>query len=94
MKEDYLWDKTGEDAEIERLENALQTFRCQKNVAPALSAKVLPFRKKPSRKIFSFAMAAAACIVFAAFSLIGDSHSAGRIQGKPRSATGRRDDRT
>ncbi len=28
MKDDYLWDKTGKDSEIEKLENALQIFRC------------------------------------------------------------------
>jgi hypothetical protein len=70
MKEDYLWDKTGEDLEIEKLENALQMFRYRETAMPELSAKVLPFRKQPSRPIFNFAMAAAACVVFAAFGLI------------------------
>ena len=29
MENDYLWDKTGEDAEIEQLEKTLQVFRYQ-----------------------------------------------------------------
>ncbi len=70
MNEDYLWDKTGEDSEIEGLENALQVFRYRETATPELSAKVLPFRKKTSRKIFHFAMAAAACMTFVAFGLI------------------------
>jgi hypothetical protein len=70
MKEDYLWDKTGEDSEIENLENALQVFRYRETAAPELSAKVLPFRREPPRKVFQYAMAAAACVVFAAFGLV------------------------
>jgi hypothetical protein len=66
MKEDYLWNKTGEDAEIEALENALQVFRYRETAPPALmpaaTAKVLPFHKKeaPRRRSFQFALAAAA----------------------------------
>jgi hypothetical protein len=70
MNEDYLWDKTGEDSEIEGLENALQVFRYRETAMPEPSAKVLPFRREPSRKIFSYAMAAAACVAFAAFGLV------------------------
>jgi hypothetical protein len=69
MKEDYLWDKTGEDSEIEMLENALQAFRYQKTAPPAFRAKVLPFRKEPSRKILPIALAVAACLVFGMFAL-------------------------
>ncbi len=82
MKEDYLWDKTGNDPDIERLENALQVFRCKETAPPQLPllpAKVLPFRKEePSlsspqparRRIFSFAIAAAAaCLVFGVIAL-------------------------
>ncbi|MDQ6788947.1 MAG: hypothetical protein M3033_19250 [Acidobacteriota bacterium] len=64
MKEDYLWDKTGKDPEIERLEIALQAFRYQETAPPALPAKVIPFKAKPARKIFPFAIAAAACVAF------------------------------
>lgn len=75
MKEDYLWDKTGEDADIEQLENALQVFRYKETAPPELPAKVLPFRKeepKPApRRIFSFAVAAAAaaCLLFGIIAL-------------------------
>ena len=41
MNTDYLWDKTGEDLEIEQLENALQTFRYQETAPP-----MLPFQLK------------------------------------------------
>jgi hypothetical protein len=65
MKQDYLWDKTGEDPEIEKLENALAAFRCQENAPPALPAKVLHFplriAKKTPRRRFSLTFAFAAC---------------------------------
>lgn len=63
MNDDYLWNKTGEDAEIERLEKALQEFRYQETAPPALPAKVLPFKKEPSRRIFPLAIAASAAFV-------------------------------
>jgi len=69
MKEDYLWDKTGEDPEIERLEIALQAFRYSEAAPPAIAAKVLPFKEKPARRIFPFAIAAAACVTFITISL-------------------------
>jgi hypothetical protein len=74
MKEDYLWDKTGEDPEIEKLENALAVFRYKETAPPALPAKVLPFRKEESRqpqrrRIFAYAMAAAACLAFGVIAL-------------------------
>jgi hypothetical protein len=72
MKNDYLWDKTGEDPEIERLEKALSEFRLQElALPPALPAKVLPFKKENPRKIFSFriAAAAAACLTFGMLAL-------------------------
>lgn len=65
MKEDYLWDKTGEDAEIEKLENALQVFRYKETAPPELPAKILPFRTETaSRRTFPSVLAAAACLVF------------------------------
>lgn len=65
MKEDYLWDKTGNDAEIEQLENALQSFRYQESEPPILPiknkvAEVKPVRQKFS---FSFAFSFAACVL-------------------------------
>ena len=42
MNNDYLWDKTGEDAEIESLENLLGGLRFQPTAPPALPAAVAP----------------------------------------------------
>ena len=64
MKEDYLWDKTGEDPEIERLENALAVFRYQETDAPELPAKIIPFERKTPRSFFRLAFAFAACAAF------------------------------
>jgi len=64
MKEDYLWDKTGEDPEIQRLENALQVFRYRETAPPALPAKIIPFERKTPRKFFRLAFAFAACAAF------------------------------
>ncbi len=69
MKKDYLWDKTGEDPEIQRLENALQVFRYRETAPPALPAKVIPFEKKTPRKFFRLAFAFAACAAFLIVSL-------------------------
>lgn len=52
MKENYLWNKTGEDPEIEHLENALRVFRWQENAPPALPAKIIPFEAKSPRRFF------------------------------------------
>lgn len=72
MKEDYLWDKTGGDPEIERLENALAAFAYKETappMLPSLSAKVLPFKKEPARRLFPLVCAAAACLAFVAAGL-------------------------
>lgn len=65
MKQDYLWDKSGADPEIEELENALSAFRYQETAPPALPAKVLVFPEraveKTPRRRFSLAFAFAAC---------------------------------
>jgi len=60
MNEDYLWDKTGEDAEIERLENALIAFRYQENAPPELPRQVLVIEKEMPRRFFRFGFAFAA----------------------------------
>lgn len=70
MKEDYLWNKTGSDAEIEKLEQALKVFRYEEKALPIIPAKVLPFVKKEApRKTFQFMRAIAACLAFASISL-------------------------
>ena len=76
MKEDYLWDKTGNDSDIENLENALKVFRQKDTTPPVLPTKNLSINKKDSKetfnKIFSFAFATTlttACLALVAFSL-------------------------
>ena len=70
MKEDYLWDKNGQDFEIERLENALKTFRYQETAPPVLPANIVPFEKKNPRGFFrlSFALAGFAVLMIVCFS--------------------------
>lgn len=69
MNEEYLWNKQGADAEIERLENSLKALRYQENAPPALPAKQLDFEEKRARRWFpfAFAFAASAAIVLLAF---------------------------
>ena len=69
MKENYLWDKTGQDPEIERLENALHMFRYTETAPPALPAKIIPFERETPRKFFRLAFAFAACAAFVIISL-------------------------
>ena len=58
MKEDYLWDKTGDiDPEIERLENKLAVFRYWETEPPALPAKIIPFERKTPRGFIRLAFA-------------------------------------
>lgn len=67
MKEDYLWDKTGKDPEIEHLENALRAFRWQETAPPALPAKIIPFEAKSPFRFFRLSVAFAG---FAALTLV------------------------
>lgn len=70
MNEDYLWDKTGDDAEIEKMENALAVFRYKETAPPELPAKILPFKRRETQRSFvRYAYAAAACAAFVFVSL-------------------------
>ncbi len=71
MKEEYLWDKTGEDPEIEGLEKALQVFRYKETEPPALRSNVVAFKTKEnqSRRVLFFGLAVAACIALAVLAL-------------------------
>lgn len=62
MKDDYLWDKTGDDPEIQRLEDVLSAFRYQEGAAPALPAvkSAALVEKLPSWR-FSFAYTLVGC---------------------------------
>ncbi|NNF00970.1 MAG: hypothetical protein HKN25_18280 [Pyrinomonadaceae bacterium] len=48
MNEDYLWDKSGSDAEIEELENRLKSFRSVNPEPPELPAKHFVIDKEAS----------------------------------------------
>ena len=67
MKEEYLWDKTGGDVEIEGLENALKTFSYRTIAPPGLPAKSFVLEQKPQRRFvrLGFAFAAAAVVILA-----------------------------
>ena len=45
MNEKYLWDKTGEDFEIEKLENALKSLSYRETAAPRIPVKTAPEKK-------------------------------------------------
>ena len=60
MKEDYLWDKSGENAEIQGLENALKAFRFEESAPPVLPQKVFVVEKEEPRRWFRFGFAFAA----------------------------------
>ncbi|MGI9034662.1 MAG: hypothetical protein ACR2GD_01360 [Pyrinomonadaceae bacterium] len=62
MNENYLWDKTGNDFEIEKLENALQAFRYAETAAPSLPAKTASTTRKTARVFFRLGFAFAACL--------------------------------
>jgi len=80
MKEDYLWDKTGEDAEIQGLENALKAFRYTETAPPELPQKVFAVEPVKPRRFFGFrfgfafaALAAVAVIFFAVWFQLADN---------------------
>lgn len=69
MKEDYLWDKTGSDPGLEKLENALRAFSYAERAQPVL----VPVEAAPAKRIFGFrfapvAFALAACMAVALIS--------------------------
>ena len=62
MENDYLWDKTGDDAEIEELEKALQVFRYQESNAPLIPVKVVETKPKFSLFSLKFGLSFATCL--------------------------------
>jgi|CXWL01.1.fsa_nt_gi hypothetical protein len=63
MKDEYLWDKSGSDAEIEGLENTLSRFRYAAIDPPELPAtNIIKFAKTPQRRWFAYFFAAAGCL--------------------------------
>jgi len=71
MNNDYLWDKSGNDAEIERLEDLLRTFSYQETAAPVLLVERKITLAKPSaRSNFRLAFAFAALLTGAFSSVL------------------------
>jgi hypothetical protein len=64
MNDDYLWDKSGDDAEIKRLEETLAVFRYQETAAPAVE-QATESNNGRFRWRFSFALAFAASVAIA-----------------------------
>ncbi len=74
MNDEYLWDKTGDDPGIRKLENALSEFRMQPGNAPVIrpaAAAVEPGRRGVFRLGFAFAAVAVIITVAAVAGLIG-----------------------
>lgn len=67
MKHDYLWDKTGSDPDVERLEELLSGFRYTGEAKPASNVIEFPSRSGRSLKPWMFAMAA--CVTISAISV-------------------------
>jgi hypothetical protein len=65
--DEYLWNKTGSDPEIERIEVALESLACRSTAPPELPAKQLVFapRQRPFFRLgFSFAATLLALMAF------------------------------
>jgi hypothetical protein len=68
MREDYLWDKTGSDPEIERLEHALRAFSYEESAQPVLPVVVVPEKRWFGFRFAPFVFAMAACLAIAGIS--------------------------
>lgn len=67
MKEEYLWDKTGNDPEIERLEGLLSEFRYSEAARTESNIVEFPSRSKTVLQPWAFAMAA--CLAVGAIAI-------------------------
>jgi FecR-like protein len=72
MNNDYLWDGSGQpDAEIQRLETLLSTFRHRGGAMEFPATVILPSRHASRWRVWTLSLAAAAAIaIFAAFWLV------------------------
>ena len=91
MNNDYLWDRTGSDAEIERLESVLEGLRFHPEeppVAPAREIVVEPVRPRWFMRLglgFAAASMAAAALLFAILPSGNTLQPVAVIDDKPRS---------
>ena len=71
MNEEYLWNKTGSDPDIEHLEKALAIFRHRESAKPPVFAVVEDAKPAPRWRFpLAFAFAACAAVVFGAVILL------------------------
>jgi hypothetical protein len=70
MNNEYLWNKTGEDHEIERLERVLAVFRYREAVSPVAVA-TQQVDERASRWRISLAFAFASCVAIGLFTIVG-----------------------
>lgn len=70
MNNEYLWDKTGEDEEIERLEAMLAAFRYGETPKPT-SVAIPPADERASRWRIFLAFAFASCVVIGVVTMVG-----------------------
>ena len=85
MKEHYLWDKTGSDPEIERLEETLAVFRSRMDTPPLIVPDTAVFKKETASwftglRIALAGMATAAAAITIAAVLIWYPTSKGELQ--------------
>lgn len=89
MKNDYLWDKTGDDPEIKRFEEILAVYRHTETAPPLFAAEIAAPAMEPARRwrlSFSFAFAAAAfaaIVVAIGISLIAPRSGGGETAKNP-----------
>lgn len=64
MKEDYLWEKTGSDPAIEKLESTLRAFSYEESAQPVLPVAIVPQRRSFMLRFapLAFAMAGLAFV--------------------------------
>ena len=62
MNDEYLWQKTGKDPEIESLENALAVFRYREDPPPSPPVEKAVSLVRPSRWRISLPLAFATCV--------------------------------
>lgn len=70
MNNEYLWDKTGEDQEIERLEKTLAVFRYRGTVNPVAVATQQVDERAPRWRIY-LAFSFASCVAIGIVTMVG-----------------------
>jgi hypothetical protein len=70
MNNEYLWDKTGEDHEVERLEEVLAVFRYREPVKPVDVATQHVDERAPRWRIY-LALAFASCVAIGILMMVG-----------------------